>query len=252
MRLPVRTITRPPISSRRIRFGEPTSSRPSGVIVAAFSPKPSSRIARAASWTTAFCVSRRASSERSKRGNSSSNPMTSGARTRSDSSSSSSPVSSPSSTTIVLFCTVADTSGRRCRGRGVGGAWGRGRFRYVDARDSTGMERRLDLAEPRRKVEATGVDAAGRRQRCAGRSSTTSSPGQVNELLALPGGRRLFRYIWDDGPCNLTGARLNDYVREYLGEEFTAKDFRTWGGTLLAAIAFAEHGAPESEREAKK
>jgi len=45
---------------------------------------------------------------------------------------------------------------------------------------------------------------------------------------------------------------LNDYVREYLGEEFTAKDFRTWGGTLLAAIAFAEHGAPQSEREAKK
>jgi DNA topoisomerase I len=75
---------------------------------------------------------------------------------------------------------------------------------------------------------------------------------QVKELLALPRGRRLFRYIWEDDVCNLTGARLNDYVREYLGEEFTAKDFRTWGGTLIAAIAFAEHGPPESEREAKK
>jgi DNA topoisomerase I len=75
---------------------------------------------------------------------------------------------------------------------------------------------------------------------------------QVKALLALPGGRRLFRYIWEDGISNLTGARLNDYVREYLGEEFTAKDFRTWGGTLIAAIAFAEHGPPESEREAKK
>src|SRR5262249_9655992 len=128
----------------------------------------------------------------------------------------------------------------------------RGRFRYVDARDSTGMERRLDRAEPRRK-------AAGDRRRC-GRTAAgvrrtfvdDELAGQVNELLALPGGRRLFRYIWDDGPCNPTGARLNDYVREYLGEEFTAKDFRTWGGTLLAAIAFAEHGAPQSEREAKK
>ncbi len=40
MRRPVRTITLPPISSRRIRFGEPTSSRPSGVTVAAFSPRP--------------------------------------------------------------------------------------------------------------------------------------------------------------------------------------------------------------------
>jgi DNA topoisomerase-1 len=75
---------------------------------------------------------------------------------------------------------------------------------------------------------------------------------QVRELLALPGGRRLFRYVWEGGVCNLTGARLNDYMREYLGEEFTAKDFRTWGGTLIAAIAFAEHGPPESERAAKK
>ena len=74
----------------------------------------------------------------------------------------------------------------------------------------------------------------------------------VKELLALPGGRRLFRYVWEDGTCSLTGARLNDYVREYLGAEFTAKDFRTWGGTLIAAIAFAEHGPPETETEGKR
>ncbi len=75
---------------------------------------------------------------------------------------------------------------------------------------------------------------------------------QMKALLALPGGRRLFRYEWDGGVCSLTGARLNDYVREYLGDEFTAKDFRTWGGTLIAAIAFAEQGPPESEKDAKK
>jgi DNA topoisomerase-1 len=74
----------------------------------------------------------------------------------------------------------------------------------------------------------------------------------VAELLALPGGPRLFRYEWEGSRCNLTGARLNDYVREYLGDEFTAKDFRTWGGTLVAAIALAERGPPESEREAKR
>ena len=45
---------------------------------------------------------------------------------------------------------------------------------------------------------------------------------------------------------------MNDYVREYLGDEFTAKDFRTWGGTLTAAIAFAEHGPPENAAAAKK
>ena len=44
IRRPVRTITLPPISSRRMRFGDPTSPRVSGVTVAAFSPRPRSRM----------------------------------------------------------------------------------------------------------------------------------------------------------------------------------------------------------------
>jgi DNA topoisomerase IB len=74
----------------------------------------------------------------------------------------------------------------------------------------------------------------------------------VNELLALRGGPRLFRYEWEGSLYNLTGARLNEYVRDYLGDEFTAKDFRTWGGTLTAAIAFAERGIAETEPEARR
>ena len=74
----------------------------------------------------------------------------------------------------------------------------------------------------------------------------------VKELLAVPGGRRLFRYEWEGDLYNLNGKRLNNYVRIYLGEEFTAKDFRTWGGTLTAAIALAERGLPETEAEAKR
>jgi DNA topoisomerase-1 len=74
----------------------------------------------------------------------------------------------------------------------------------------------------------------------------------VKELLELPRGSRLFRYEWDAGLCALTGAKLNEYVRTNLGEDFTAKDFRTWGGTLLAAIALAEHGATGSGSEAKR
>ena len=63
----------------------------------------------------------------------------------------------------------------------------------------------------------------------------------VRELLVVPGGARLFRYEREDADlCNLTSRVVNEYVKTYLGEEFTAKDFRTWGGTLLAAIAFAE------------
>jgi DNA topoisomerase I len=74
----------------------------------------------------------------------------------------------------------------------------------------------------------------------------------IKELLAVPRGRRLFRYEWEGGLSNLTGARLNEYIDTYMGEVFSAKDFRTWGGTLTAAIALAEHGAAETETAAKR
>ena len=74
----------------------------------------------------------------------------------------------------------------------------------------------------------------------------------MRKLLELPGGRRLFRYETEESYCNLTGAKLNEYIEEHMGDEFTAKDFRTWGGTLIAAIALAQHGAPETETEAKR
>jgi DNA topoisomerase I len=74
----------------------------------------------------------------------------------------------------------------------------------------------------------------------------------IEQLLALPGHDRLFRYVAGDGVLALTGRRLNDYVHEYLGDEFTAKDFRTWGGTLTAAIAFAERGPAQTAVEQKR
>jgi DNA topoisomerase-1 len=74
----------------------------------------------------------------------------------------------------------------------------------------------------------------------------------LKQLLAVHGGRGLFRYRSEGSLVTLTGARLNEYIGEHMGEQFTAKDFRTWGGTLIAAIAFAEHGLAESETEAKR
>jgi DNA topoisomerase-1 len=77
----------------------------------------------------------------------------------------------------------------------------------------------------------------------------------IRSLLEIKG-PRVFKYEWEGGIYNLTNKRLNDYVKVYLGEEFSAKDFRTWGGTLLASIYFAERvrkdGFPESEREQKR
>jgi DNA topoisomerase IB len=78
----------------------------------------------------------------------------------------------------------------------------------------------------------------------------------LRELTALRGGARVFRYEWEGTIYNLTSKRLNDYVKLYLGPEFTAKDFRTWGGTLLAGVAFAEHAAkhgfPETATDEKR
>ena len=74
----------------------------------------------------------------------------------------------------------------------------------------------------------------------------------MKQLLALPGGRRLFRYERDGELYNLGARRLNEYIREHMGEEFTAKDFRTWGGTLVAAIELAQAKPAESETAAKR
>ena len=68
--------------------------------------------------------------------------------------------------------------------------------------------------------------------RCARRSSTPSSPTRSGSCSRSPAARGCSATSWEGELCNLTGSRLNDYIREHLGEEFTAKDFRTWGGTL--------------------
>jgi DNA topoisomerase I len=74
----------------------------------------------------------------------------------------------------------------------------------------------------------------------------------IKDLLAQPGSGRLFRYGRCGETCALTGAVLNDYIQTYMGEQFTAKDFRTWGGTLTAAILLGEHGIAQTEAEAKR
>lgn len=56
----------------------------------------------------------------------------------------------------------------------------------------------------------------------------------------LPG-QELFQYIDDEGRrCNIGSGDVNDYLREICGEDFTAKDFRTWAGTVLMCAAFRE------------
>lgn len=65
-------------------------------------------------------------------------------------------------------------------------------------------------------------------------------------------GYTLFQFIDPDGSRRgIDSGMVNDYVEETTGERFTAKCFRTWGGTVCAAETLAEYGAAEDEREAK-
>lgn len=74
----------------------------------------------------------------------------------------------------------------------------------------------------------------------------------MKELIAVPGSR-LFQYEGEDGAFhNLDSRRLNEYIRTHMGHEFTAKDFRTWGGTMTAAIELAEKGVQDSPTASKR
>jgi DNA topoisomerase I len=74
----------------------------------------------------------------------------------------------------------------------------------------------------------------------------------IRRTRDLPG-QELFQYVDDDGEQRSVGsADVNDYLREITGEDYTAKDFRTWSGTLLAAFALQEYEKFDSEAQAKK
>src|SRR6202521_1368089 len=73
----------------------------------------------------------------------------------------------------------------------------------------------------------------------------------VTELLGTPG-PRLFRYIEDGKWENVDSHDVNDYIEHIAHFPYTAKDFRTWGGTLRAATVLAELGKGKSQTERKK
>ncbi|MCJ2121067.1 DNA topoisomerase IB [Methylobacterium sp. J-077] len=74
----------------------------------------------------------------------------------------------------------------------------------------------------------------------------------VKACQDLPG-QELFQYIDGDGiQRDVTSSDVNAYLREVTGEDFTAKDFRTWAGTVLAALALREFESFDSEAGAKR
>jgi DNA topoisomerase I len=74
----------------------------------------------------------------------------------------------------------------------------------------------------------------------------------IQQLQELPG-QQIFQYVDEEGEVrNIDSQDVNDYLREITGEDFTAKDFRTWAGTVLAAMALNAQEAFANKTQAKK
>lgn len=75
----------------------------------------------------------------------------------------------------------------------------------------------------------------------------------MHDLKSLGGARKLFHYLDEENkPHTVKPSDINNYLKMATAAEFSAKDFRTWGGTLLAAVELAELGAADNDKTLKK
>jgi DNA topoisomerase-1 len=126
-----------------------------------------------------------------------------------------------------------------------------GNDEYAKANRSYGLTTLQD-----RHVEISGSSLRFEFRGKSGKTHTVSLNDRrlariVLRCQALPG-EDLFQYVDDEDVRQTIGSGdVNAYIREISGQEFTAKDFRTWSGTLLAVAALTELGAWSTQRQAK-
>ena len=108
---------------------------------------------------------------------------------------------------------------------------------------STSTARRVALPLPRQERQASTTSTC---------TTARAGAGRARAARICPG-QELFQYLDDDGePADVDSDDVNDYLREITGEDFTAKDFRTWAGTVLAAWALDGLGEAGSPAQAKR
>lgn len=84
------------------------------------------------------------------------------------------------------------------------------------------------------------------------RAAAVAAARIVKRCQDIPG-YELFQYLDDeDRRCAIDSADVNEYLREISGDDFTARDFRTWAGTVLAVGALQAIGAAETQTAAKR
>ncbi|MEP6732371.1 MAG: DNA topoisomerase IB [bacterium] len=126
-----------------------------------------------------------------------------------------------------------------------------GSEKYVTENKTFGIaslrKRHVQIADGRAVFNYVGKKSIKQRQVVANRELTRL----VKRHMNTPG-TRLFRYHEGSAWHDLTARDVNAYLHDTLGVAYSAKDFRTWGGTLRAATVLAELGAASSPTEAKR
>jgi DNA topoisomerase I len=126
-----------------------------------------------------------------------------------------------------------------------------GSERYAEENRTFGiatlLKRHVEIADGNVTFSYVGKRSIRQRQVVANRALARL----VARHLDSPGAR-LFRYRDGARWRNLTARDVNAYLHDTLGVPFSAKDFRTWGGTLRAATVLAELGPPRSETDGKR
>jgi DNA topoisomerase I len=126
-----------------------------------------------------------------------------------------------------------------------------GNDQYAEANDSYGLTTiegdHVDVSGTRIQFEFRGKSGVEQEVELRDRRLA----GIVKACQDLPG-EDLFAYLDDDDRVvDVTSDMVNAYLRSITGEGVTAKHFRTWGGTVIAAEALATLPVPDTEKEAK-
>lgn len=124
-----------------------------------------------------------------------------------------------------------------------------GNTRYTDSNQSYGLttlrNKHLQLDDD--GAEFTYMGKSGKQQY---RKVTNESVCEVLAELETMTGYELFDVTLADGQrSKFTAADLNEYIADVMGEDFSAKDFRTWAGTVLMAVALDQCGASSNAKE---
>lgn len=104
------------------------------------------------------------------------------------------------------------------------------------------------------KIEGDALlfDYIGKWRKKNQRAVRDAEVAKIAEKLKQVKGSELFKFINNGRIVDVKDRHVNDYIQSIIGPDFTAKDFRTWAGTLLCSIALAMQGQGTSKAERKR